>query len=92
MSDIDIKVKRLIYQSCNRGCKETDIMLGKFAQKYLEKLDSKQIEMYENICNIDDWDLYSIITGNIEVPLQYNNLVMKMIIDFNNGIDVNEYF
>ena len=36
--------KKLIYRSCNRGCKETDFMLGKFVICDINKLNDKAYE------------------------------------------------
>ena len=36
-------IKKLLYQSCNRGCKETDIIIGEFAKKNLDKMTDTEI-------------------------------------------------
>ena len=47
-------IKQLLYRSNYRGCKETDILLGKFfSDKYLE-LDDDELEVYRRFIEEDD--------------------------------------
>ena len=34
-------IKRLLYQSCNRGCKETDLIIGQFAHKQANTINMR---------------------------------------------------
>jgi antitoxin CptB len=59
----DIRLKRLLYRSWHRGCKETDIVLGNFAEENLGKLDALQLDMYEKLLDEQDWDIWNWLTG-----------------------------
>lgn len=83
----ETRLKRLLYQSNHRGCKETDMILGNFANKYLTKLTDEEIDMYENFMNEKDWDIYAWIVGSIPLPKEHDNKVVKMII--NDGLGEN---
>jgi len=82
MESRDEKLKRLLYQSIHRGCKETDALLGKFARKYLNNFDNDEIKLYEEFISEDDWDIYAWITGTKEFPKEHENKVTKMIREF----------
>lgn len=73
--------KRLLYQSLHRGCKETDMILGNFATKYIYKLSDAEINLYENFINEKDWDIYAWITGTQELPKEHDNEVVRMILN-----------
>lgn len=62
MSD-NTRLKRLQYRSLHRGCKETDFVLGNFARNALAGLDPKQVELYEQLLNEDDADIWDWLTG-----------------------------
>jgi antitoxin CptB len=83
MDKIELLRKRLFYQSCHRGCKESDYLLEKFAQNYLEKLSIDELSLYEKILMLDDLDLYNWISGREELPPKFNNAVMQKIIAVN---------
>lgn len=76
----EIRLKRLLYQSLHRGCKETDMILGNFASQYLYKLTDAEIDLYENFINEKDWDIYAWVIGSIPLPKNHDNKVVKMII------------
>ena len=78
----DSRIKRLVYQSCNRGCKELDILLGKFAVSKLASFDDNLLDQYEHICQLHDWDLYATITRKIEIPQDCDNEAMDMLLKF----------
>ena len=81
---IKTRCKRLLYQSLHRGCKETDMILGNFATKYIHKLTDAEIDLYENFINEKDWDIYAWIIGSIPLPKEHDNKVVRMIMDGEN--------
>ena len=42
-------IKKLLYQSCNRGCKETDLIIGEFAKENLGKMTDEEINLFSEI-------------------------------------------
>lgn len=52
-------IKKLSYRSNYRGCKEIDLLLGKFTKNYLTKLTAKQLIEYEYLLNQPDLDIYN---------------------------------
>ena len=64
MKDRETLIKQLIYRSCNRGCKETDILLGEFAKTQLLNFDNNQLTLFAYILEQPDNDIYDWICGN----------------------------
>ena len=62
--DIQTRIRRLRYRSWHRGCKETDIILGNFADAKLDKLSSVELDIYEQLLEEDDSDIWSWVNGN----------------------------
>jgi antitoxin CptB len=77
--NIEIRRKRLKFRSWHRGIKEADILLGSFADKFLEKMNQKQLDDYENLLREADADLVAWITGDKIPPPKYNHDVMEML-------------
>ncbi len=75
---MDCKRKILLYRSVHRGCKETDLLLGKFAQQNIDLLTDHELLEYEQIVDMDDHKLYVMLTSG----KTFGNLVDK-IIQFN---------
>lgn len=74
------KRKLLLYRSWHRGCKETDLLLGRFAKEHIEILTEEELEQYESVVTMDDNNLYKLLTSGINP--NHPKLVNK-IISFN---------
>ncbi|WP_168464382.1 FAD assembly factor SdhE [Wolbachia endosymbiont of Ctenocephalides felis wCfeT] len=79
MTDTALLRRKLMYRSWHRGCKETDILLGRFALKYLDKFSIAELIEYEKIVDLDDYELYCYITCKKKLPSHINNNIMKLI-------------
>ncbi len=77
--------KKLLYRSNHRGCKETDDLLGGFANELLDTLTPVEIQKYEKIVAADDADLYNWICGKEQLPPHLDNGLMQKIIAFNHN-------
>ncbi len=71
----DKRLKRLHYRSWHRGCKETDQILGRFADARLEKLEPVFVDVYEQLLDEDDADIWAWLTQKAETPEQYKMLI-----------------
>ena len=80
--DRENRLKRLLYQSIHRGCKETDALLGKFARKYLMDFSDEEIDQYEAFINEDDWDIYAWMVGTKPFPKEHENRVTDLLRNF----------
>lgn len=83
MIDISLLRRKLMYRSWHRGCKETDILLGRFALKYLDKFSLSELIEYEKIVDLDDYELYCYITRKAILPLGLNSEIVDLIASFN---------
>jgi succinate dehydrogenase assembly factor 2 len=59
--------KRLVYQSRKRGILETDLLLSRFAKKYLDTFDREMLTQYDKLLDELDWDIYYWATENFEI-------------------------
>lgn len=80
--DIHIRRKRLRYRSRYTGMKETDLLLGGFAERYLAAFDDAQLDQYEHILGAGDGRIFDWITGKEDVPATYGGAVMDLLLNF----------
>lgn len=59
----DIRRRRLYYRSWHRGCKETDVILGHFADTALNDLPDKSLDLYEELLEEQDLDIWNWLIG-----------------------------
>jgi antitoxin CptB len=75
------RIKKLIYQSWHRGCKETDMILGDFAKEKIAKFSESKLDLYETMISENDWDIYGWFVGKYDIPEKYCGMI-KEIKDF----------
>ena len=75
----DVRLKRLLYRSKYTGTKETDTLLGAFAEQYLPQLSAVELDQYEALIENSDPDLYMWISGQKPIPPEWDNEVMALL-------------
>lgn len=75
-------LKKLLYQSCNRGCKETDLIMGEFAKENLDSMSDAELELFSIILQLSDADIYDWYTKKRPVPKENINPVLINLLNF----------
>jgi antitoxin CptB len=83
---IEIRRKRLIHRSRYTGMKETDLLLGAFAQRYVPGFDRMQLDQYERLLQETDVDLFDWATGREPVPERCRNAVIRLLQNFKDAV------
>ena len=82
METRDNRIRRLIYQSCYPGTRETDLLLGQFANKYLITLEDQQLDEYEALMSQGDQNILTWVRGDTKIPANLDGTVFSLIKDF----------
>mmetsp|Transcript_5254 Transcript_5254/g.6870 ORF Transcript_5254/g.6870 Transcript_5254/m.6870 type:complete len:201 (+) Transcript_5254:167-769(+) len=80
-SIVEIRRKRLIYRSKQRGWLEVDLLLGTWAHNNVPKLTEAELDDYEVFVNQETIDIYNIITLRLTTlpeNLQNNTIVHQI--------------
>ncbi len=78
-----IRRKRLIFRSWHRGMRETDLMLGRFADKYVADMTPDQLDRFEALLESPDPDIYNWVIGAATVPPNMKTDIMRLLLNFN---------
>ena len=78
----DIRRKRLLYLSWHRGTRESDLILGRFAEAYLDRFDDGQLDRYEALLECTDGDLFDWVAGRVPPPPEHDHDVMRLLLSF----------
>jgi antitoxin CptB len=79
---VEIRRKRLLYQSGHRGTKESDLLLGAFAAAHLEDFGPAQLDRFEALLDESDNDLFDWITGRAAPPDEKMSDVLRLLLSF----------
>jgi succinate dehydrogenase flavin-adding protein (antitoxin of CptAB toxin-antitoxin module) len=65
---LDIRRKRLIYRSKQRGWLEVDLLLGTWASENVPSLNADELDQFEAFVNRETIDIYNVITLRLDIP------------------------
>lgn len=79
------RIEKLRYRAWRRGLRETDLLLGPFADHYLGGFGEERLAEFERLLEAPDTDLYSWIVGRQSTPDAYAGEVMALLQAFRPG-------
>ncbi|WP_298936709.1 succinate dehydrogenase assembly factor 2 [uncultured Ruegeria sp.] len=71
----DVRIKRMKMRSMRRGIKEMDLILSAYADRNLAAMDASSLDNYDALLHENDQDLYQWVTGQIQPPTTYADLI-----------------
>jgi len=66
--ELDVRKKRLVYRSKQRGWLEVDLLLGTWAKQNVPSLAMDELNQFEAFVNMETIDIYNVITLRTDVP------------------------
>ncbi len=78
----EIRRKRLLFRSWHRGTRESDLILGRFADAHLAGFDHAQLDRWEALLECADADLFEWVSGQAKLPVAHDDDVMRLLLAF----------
>lgn len=75
----ETRIKRLRMRSWRRGIKEMDLILGGFSENGLATLSDAELEIYDEMLEENDHDLYFWASGQGPAPEKFSTLLQKVM-------------
>ena len=82
---LDARRRRLLFQSWHRGMRETDLIMGRFADSALTELSDTELSEFERLINVPDPDLLAWVIGEVRVPKDYDTELFRRLRDFHHN-------
>ncbi len=83
MTELEKTRKRLHFRAWHRGTKESDLLLGRFADAHLATMSVEDLADFEQVLERIDPELVDWITGRETVPANLRTPVLDRILAFN---------
>ena len=80
--NLDQQRKRLMFRAHRRGTKESDLVIGGFAEAYVGDMTADQLDRFEAILERNDPDVLGWVIGTKAPPEEFDNDVLLMIKNF----------
>ena len=79
---VAVRKRRLRYRSWKRGTKEMDLLMGSFADAYIEDMTAEELDQFEALLRESDPDLFSWYMKNSEPPADHGNPMLPRFLSF----------
>ena len=74
--------RRALFRAWRRGTREMDLLLGRFADAYIETLDDDNLAAFEALLQIPDDELFAWLTDRAPVPAGHDTPLYRAIAAF----------
>jgi antitoxin CptB len=81
----EIRRKRLSFRSWHRGTRESDLILGRFADSYLAGFDDAQLDRYEALLDCADADIFDWVSSRAAPPPEHDHDVTRLLLAYSNA-------
>jgi antitoxin CptB len=82
---LDLRRRRLLFRSWHRGIREMDLIMGRFADAFIQRLNGQDLDDYERLTEVPDPELLEWIIGEGPVPAVYDCDVLRNLRAFHRG-------
>lgn len=79
---IETRRKRLLHRSRYRGSRESDLLLGGFAQAHLRDFTPAELDDWERLLDEADGDVLAWVMRQRPVPARHDTALMRRLMDF----------
>ena len=76
---LDPRRRKILFRSWHRGMREMDLIMGRFADAQIGNLSEEELDEFERLIEVLDRDLLSWVTGEAEVPENYDSDVFRRL-------------
>jgi antitoxin CptB len=69
---LEMRRRRALYRAWHRGTRELDLLLGRFADHFIEELDERELGDFEQLLDASEPELTAWILEGTPVPDRYD--------------------
>ena len=74
--------RKLLFRAWRRGVREMDLIVGRFADAYIDKFDEPALDDFEHLIEAPNAELYAWVVGGENIPASYDTAVLAQLIGF----------
>jgi antitoxin CptB len=79
---LDERRRRLLFRAWRRGVREMDLIVGRFADAYIDQFDPPALDEFERLIEVPNAELYAWIVGSESAPAKSDSGVLRQLIAF----------
>lgn len=74
--------RKLTFRAWRRGFREMDLLMGSFAEAHIADLSETELDEFERLLTVPDWEVYAWITETKPIPENQAGPVLDRIKQF----------
>lgn len=78
-ADLDVRRRKILFRAWHRGMREMDLIMGRFADAEIGDLSEEDLGEFERLIEVTDRDLLGWITGEIDLPSNYDTPLFRRL-------------
>ena len=78
-ADLDPRRRRILFRAWHRGTREMDLLMGRFADAHIDRLDDAELDIFEALIEVPDRDLFAWLTDAAPVPDNYDTPLYRSV-------------
>ncbi len=78
-ADLDHRQRKILFRAWHRGMREMDLIMGRFADAKIGEMSESDLTEFERLIEAQDRDLLSWITGEAQVPDNYDSTLFQSL-------------
>src|SRR6202167_630867 len=76
---LDVRRRKLLFRAWRRGVREMDLIVGRFADAYIDKFDDASLDDFERLIEAGNAELYAWVVGTESAPAHYDTAVLAQL-------------
>ena len=81
---LDPRRRRLLFRAWHRGSREMDLVMGPFADAWIERMSEDELGEFERLVAMPDPELFSLVVDP-QAALEPDNALLTRLRDFHSG-------
>ena len=79
---MEARRRKLKFRAWRRGFREMDLLMGSFADAHIDSLKEVELDEFEQLLSVPDWEVYAWLIGQKEVPDNHRGPVLDQLVAF----------
>ena len=88
LTDIEVRRKKALFRAQRRGFRELDLIFAVFADSHLRRLGPVELERFEALLSVPDWQIFGWIMGHEAVPAAYDDDVFGRLRSYRTNLNL----
>jgi antitoxin CptB len=83
---LDVRRRKVLFRAWHRGMRETDLILGRFADAAIADLSDAEIGDFEQLLEVPDRDVLAWLLGEYSVPAEFDTPLFGKLCAFHQQV------